>query len=103
MGTVEVRSVTTDPDVDHQGSEQSVILTGLDPGELIVVKGLDRLQADAKVSVRMQAPTTREQQDENFPTTHPSTSRASRGQHGMHRHHNPESRPSGASTEEVNP
>jgi membrane fusion protein, multidrug efflux system len=46
--TVEVRNVTTGP----SEAEQTVIETGLQPGEVVVTDGVDKLQPDAKVSVR---------------------------------------------------
>jgi multidrug efflux system membrane fusion protein len=49
---VELRNVT----VGHQEGDQIVITSGITPGEMVITDGVDKLQADTKVTVRMQRP-----------------------------------------------
>jgi membrane fusion protein, multidrug efflux system len=78
VSIVEVRNITTNPEVDAQGSEQTVVVSGVSQGEVVVTSGLDRLQAGSKVFAKIAA------------TSQPSgsTTRGSHGGHGGggHRH-----------------
>jgi len=49
---VELRSVT----VGHQEGDQTVITSGITPGEVVITDGVDKLQAGSKVMVRLQRP-----------------------------------------------
>ena len=49
---VELRPVT----VGHQEGDQSVISSGIQAGDVVITDGVDKLQAGAKVTVRLQRP-----------------------------------------------
>ena len=50
--TVELRNVT----VGHQEGDLTVIASGIQPGDVVITDGVDKLQAGTKVTVRMQRP-----------------------------------------------
>jgi multidrug efflux system membrane fusion protein len=75
--TVEVRNITTGP----SEAEQTVIETGLQPGDVVVTDGVDKLQPGAKVSMRRPGGPGATSRPSSRPST-PGQSAGSNSDHG---------------------
>ena len=89
VSVVDVRSVTTNPEVDQQGSEQTVIVSGLQPGDVVVTAGMDKLAPNTKVYARITATSRPAGGDKGSAAT-----RGSHGGHGKGGHHRAATAPS---------
>ena len=67
---VELRNVT----VGHQEGDETVIENGVEPGDVVVTDGVDKLQQGTKVTVTMQRPaaTSRPARGAGGPSTRPA-------------------------------